>query len=220
MLDSNRKIYSGLTEEKVLVMRDSLYCVALVFGASFCVCLTSAFEPVKLTKNAGARLERKLETIQHNGSTISDQPRLTTVTEREINSYLKFQARDQIPIGVTDLYVTIEEGNKLSAQAALDLDETGQEIPPGEFKLLDYLSGTVKIVMTGLFHTKVGTGQLEVQTITVAGLPVPKVLLEKLVRYYSSTAKSPEGLKVDSWFELPAHILEVRVGNGEAVIVQ
>ena len=197
----------------------SFHASVVIVVACF-VCPASRLAADTLTRSDGERLERKVGIIQQNSFTEADQPRLTTVTEQEVNAYLKFQASDRIPAGITDAHVTIEGNSRLSARAAVDLDEARRDSPDRLLDLLSYLTGPVLILAIGLLHTSAGVGHLEVETVTVAGLPVPKALVSKLVRYYSRTPEDPEGVNLDAPFELPASIREVRVGKGEAVIVQ
>ena len=197
----------------------SFHASVVIVVACF-VCPASRLAADTLTRSDGERLERKAGIIQLNSFTEADQPRLTTVTEQEVNAYLKFQASDRIPAAITDAHVTIEGDSRLSARAAVDLEEVGRDSPGGWLELLSYSPGPVRILATGLLHTTAGVGRLEVETVTVAGLPVPKALLYQLVRYYSRTPEEPEGVNLDAPFELPVRIREVQVGEGEAVIVQ
>ena len=48
----------------------------------------------------------------------------------------------------------------------------------------------------------------------------PKSLLQELLSYYSKSAEKPSGISMDDPFELPARIKEIRVGKGEAMVVQ
>ena len=73
---------------------------------------------------------------------------------------------------------------------------------------------------TAVLRSGDGTAQLELVSVEVAGVPVPISMLEELVGYYTSTPDNPEGLDLNAPFPLPANIVEIRVGEGEAVIVQ
>ena len=173
-----------------------------------------------LSRRDGENLERKLVIIQQNGFTLAAQPRLTTVTEQEVNAYLTFQASDRIPAGVTEGHITIDGDDRVSARATVDLGEVPRQRSDGWLDPLSHLSGPFRILATGVLHTGNGVGRLEVEGVTVAGVPVPKWLLYEVVRYYSRTPEYPDGMNLDAPFELPSRIREVRVGTGEAVIVQ
>jgi hypothetical protein len=44
--------------------------------------------------------------------------------------------------------------------------------------------------------------------------------VQELLSYYSKSAEKPSGISIDDPFELPAAIKEIRVGKGEATVVQ
>jgi len=71
-----------------------------------------------------------------------------------------------------------------------------------------------------VLETKSGRGRFDLQSATLAGVPVPKAILQELVSYYSRTADHPDGVRLDSPFELPAKIQQIEVGQGQAVVVQ
>ena len=173
-----------------------------------------------LLRRDGESLERKLVIIQQNSSAEAAQPRLTTVTQQEVNAYLRFQASDRIPAGVTEGHITLDGVGRVSAQATVDLGEVRRQRSGGWFDPLSYLSGPFQILAIGMLHTANGVGRLEVESVTVAGVTVPKGVLYEVVRYYSRTPEYPDGMNLDAPFELPSRIREVRVGTGEAVIVQ
>ncbi len=74
--------------------------------------------------------------------------------------------------------------------------------------------------VTGVLHTRDGLGRFELQNADIAGVPVPKPLLQQLVSHYSRTEKNPAGVGLDEAFALPAKIRQIEVGQGQAVIVQ
>jgi hypothetical protein len=45
-------------------------------------------------------------------------------------------------------------------------------------------------------------------------------VLQELVSFYSRTPENPAGIDMDAPFELPSRIREIRVGTGQATIVQ
>ena len=174
-----------------------------------------------LSRRDGESLERKLVIIQQNGFTEAAQPRLTTVTQQEVNAYLRFQASDRIPAGVTEGHITIDGDSRVSAQATVDLGEVRRQRSSGGWlDPLSYLSGPFQILATGALHTANGVGRLEVESVTVAGVTVPEGVLYQVVRYYTHTPEYPDGMNLDAPFELPSRIREIRIGTGEAVIVQ
>ena len=173
-----------------------------------------------LSRLAGSRLASKLAGIEQNGLTQADEPRLTTLTEEEINAYLQFQGRARMPAGVTDTHIAIEGDGRVLGRAEVDLDQVRQQSSGGWLDPLSYLSGSVLILASGVLYTGDGVGRLEIDTVTVAGVSVPTWVLHDVMRHYSRTAEHPEGVNFDDSFELPSRIREIRIGQGEAVIVQ
>ena len=71
-----------------------------------------------------------------------------------------------------------------------------------------------------MLRTSKGVGWLQLESAAVGGLPIPKILLQEIVGYYSRTATNPAGIKLDDPFALPARIREIQVERGQAIIVQ
>ena len=55
---------------------------------------------VRATKRDAASLKQKVAAITAHGETASRVARRTIVTENEVNSYLVYEAGEQIPVGV------------------------------------------------------------------------------------------------------------------------
>ena len=122
---------------------------------------------------AGSRLASKLAAIEQNGLTEADEPRLTTLTEQEINAYFQFQGRAEMPAGVTDAHIAIEGNGRVLGRAKVDLDQVREQSSGGWLDPLSYLSGSLLILASGVLHTGDGVGRVEIDTVTVAGVSVP-----------------------------------------------
>jgi hypothetical protein len=83
-----------------------------------------------------------------------------------------------------------------------------------------YMGGRLPVAATGVLRTTGGVGRFELESADVAGVPVPKMVLQQIVTYYSRAAGYPAGLSLDAPFELPARIQEIRVDSGQAIVVQ
>ena len=75
----------------------------------------------------GEELERKLTQIFDN--TYPDTRGATRVTlyQREINAYFTFQGASELPTGVTEPQVTLDDGGLVSIRATVDLGSVGRE---------------------------------------------------------------------------------------------
>jgi hypothetical protein len=190
------------------------------------VCLVAALgvsmqADVRTSRHDAMLLKQKVATINAHAEKATRQPRKTLVTESEVNSYLVYEAREQLPTGVVEPSVTILGGGRLSGRAVVDLDAVRKEKNPTS--LLDpmnYLMGKVPVSAVGVLKTTNGVGHFELESAAISRLPIPKFLLQEIVGYYSRTATNPAGIKLDDPFALPARIREIQVERGQAIIVQ
>jgi hypothetical protein len=194
--------------------------LALV-GALACVAVAVPRGDTKLTRGDADSLVRKLVQITENSGVPRAKSELsTTITEPEVNSYLRYHAASEIPAGVTDPYVTIVGEGKLEGRATVDLDAVRQQKKRGWSDPLGYVSGKLPIQATGRLQTQDGVGRFTLDTATIGGVPVPKVVLQEVVSYYTRRPDNPSGVSLDDPFALPARIREIRVGTGQAIVVQ
>jgi len=180
-----------------------------------------AASEVARTRADADQLLRKIAVMATNGLADKPAPRRTTVTESELNSFLEFHARDEMPPGVLDPVVTIEEGGRLSGHALVDLDEVKKaHAGEGGLGMLSLLSGRVPVEATGTLHSANGVAQFQLEQATVSGVPVPKGLLQQVVSYYSRSPENPEGIDLEAPFPLPVNIRQIETVRGEAIVVQ
>ena len=85
---------------------------------------------------------------------------------------------------------------------------------------MNYLTGRLPVTATGTLQTSNGIGRFELESASVGGVPIPKMLLQEIVSYYSRTPQNPVGISLDDPFALPARIREIQVERGQAIIVQ
>lgn len=174
------------------------------------------------TKGDAESLSQKIKDIIAHGERTRRPQKLTQVTEREVNAYLRFGMTDSLPPGVIDPSVTIYDGGKVAAKAIVDLDvvKKRRQSTGGWFDPLALLSGRVPVSAVGTLQAQRGMARFELETADVSGVPVPKVLLQELLNAYAKTPERPDGINLDAPFPLPANIVEIRVAAQRAVIVQ
>jgi hypothetical protein len=163
----------------------------------------------------------KVDAITRNGTAGRSVPRRTPVSESELNSWFVYRAQPHLPQGVSAPKVTLVGPGKVTGEAIVDLDVIAKRRASGG--MLDpwgYVTGKVPITVGGTLKTKDGIGQFEMETAAVSGVPIPKLLLQEMVGYYSRTPEHPEGIKLDDSFTLPANIRQIDVAEGQAVVVQ
>jgi hypothetical protein len=186
------------------------------------VCLgANADADVRASQRDATSLKQKIAAITAVGEKPSAQLRRTTVTEGEVNSYIVYEARDQVPTGVVDPYITILGDGRVAGRATVDLDAVRkQKNPTSLLDPMNYLMGKLPVTATGVLKTSNGVGRFELESAAISRVPVPKILLQEIVSYYSRTPENPAGIGLDDPFALPARIREIQVDRGQAIIVQ
>ncbi len=138
-----------------------------------------------------------------------------------MNSYLIYDAHEQLPAGVVEPSVTILGTGRVSGRAVVDLDAVRkQKAPTSLLDPMNYLTGRLPVTATGVLKTSNGVGRFELESAHVSSIPIPKMLLQEIVSYYSRTPDNPSGISLDDPFALPARIREIQVERGQAIIVQ
>jgi len=176
---------------------------------------------VRATKRDAASLKQKVAAITAHGETSSKVARRTIVTENEVNSYLVYEAGPQIPVGVVDPSITVVSPGRLSGRAIVDLDAVRkQKAPTSLLDPMNYLMGRLAVTAVGTLKTADGVGRFELESSSVGSIPIPKILLQEIVGYYSRSPEKPSGISLDDPFPLPARVREIQVDRGQAIIVQ
>ena len=177
------------------------------------------------TRADSTSMRQKVERIVETERTVAQRKApagLTTpLTQREVNSYLRYDLAPQVPVGITEPVITILGEGRLLGEAVVDLDAVSRANPPkGFFDPMRLLTGRLPVRVQGVLVTSRGTGQFTLESATISGVPVPKTVLQTLVSHYSRSPENPDGIGLDDPFALPAAIREIRVEPGRALVVQ
>jgi hypothetical protein len=191
--------------------------VAAVIASSIVVVRAN----VRATRRDAAMLKQKVATINDRAARPSKIARKIIVTDAEVNSYLVYDAKDQIPVGVVEPTLTAVGQGRLSGRAVVDLDAVRkQKAPTSLLDPMNYLMGRLAVTAVGTLKTANGVGRFELESSSVGSVPIPKILLQEIVSYYSRSPEKPGGIGLDDPFPLPARIREIQVDRGQAIIVQ
>ena len=167
-----------------------------------------------------ASLKRKVTSIAEFSARPTKQPLRTTVTENEVNAYLTFDALDQLPAGVVEPAITIVGPGRVTGRAVVDLDSVRKQKSRTMMDPMTLATGRLPVTATGVLTTSNGVGRFQLESASLGPLPIPKVLLQEIVSYYSRTPENPAGIGLDDPFALPAGIREIQVEPGHAVVIQ
>jgi len=193
-----------------------------IAAAIVCAALSLGGPPV-LSKTDAARFQAKLAQIERNGARprpSAAAPRLTQISDAELNSYLKFLAGATVPVGIADPMLHVAGQGRVTGDATVDLDAVRTQKKRTWTDPLAYLTGRLPVNAAGTLTTQNGVGRFQLESAEISGVPIPKSLLQELLSYYSKTTDNPNGINMDDPFQLPAAIQEIRVGQGVATIVQ
>ena len=205
-----------------------LFCVmagVLVCAASGAVAVAKAADV--LTPQLGDAFAKKVVAVQeHANQRLNTQgaarPRSTTFSQAETNSYLKYNAKDLLPTGMTQPEITlIGQGGRLSGKAIIDLDVVRQKSSSGGW--LDptsYLTGKLPVTASGRIVTGDGKARFEVERAEVSGVTIPRSFLAQMVTFFTRTADNPKGSSIDDTFEMPANIRRIDVESARFTVHQ
>ena len=192
--------------------------VACAAVASLAV-MVQASRQSDLDPDDGQRLLDKLADIAGRGDAPGDTNQPVIIHQREINAYLRFQAAPELPAGVTDPDVALRNGGSVGVRATVDLSVVRDARPRGLFDPLRYLSGRLPVNADGVVCGRNGVAHVNVESVTIAGVPMPPSVLAELVRYYSRSEQDPDGFDVTEPFDLPDGMSELRVEHEQVVAV-
>lgn len=180
-----------------------------------------ALAAAPLSREQGDRLARKIDEINKNAATQPVREKRTPMTEPEINSYLAFNIKEQIPRGLARPEIRISGDGQLAGRVWVDMDEFKRgRSSGGIMDPFSYISGQVPVTARGTLRTRSGRGQFQLISAEIQGVPLPKPIVQELVSFFSRTQDYPNGFDLDAPFNLPAKIREILVNPGEAVMVQ
>jgi hypothetical protein len=195
----------------------------ILAAAVLAVAVAPVLAQTGLSRQDADRFQTKLVRIVTLGNTTSAAkaaPRSTQLTDSEVNSYLRFHAASQIPVGIVDPTLNALGEGRVSGQAIVDLDAVRKQKQRGWLDPMGYLTGRMPLIASGRLSTKDGVGRFEFESAEISGVPIPKTVLQELLSYYSRSDEQPAGINMDAPFELPARIREIRVARGNATVVQ
>ena len=120
----------------------------------------------RLTKELGDRFQTKLGRIVQVGQTPRGKGRAAQtiqVTDAELNSYLRYQAADQVPAGIVEPVINALGEGKVSGRAIVDLDAVRTQKQRGWLDPAGYLTGRLPLTVRGRLVTENGVGRFQLE---------------------------------------------------------
>jgi hypothetical protein len=120
---------------------------------------------IRTSKKDAVLLREKVATITAHGEKAVKQPRRTILTENEVNSYLVYDAKEQLPVGVVDPWVSAVGPGRVSGRAVVDLDAVRKaKNPTSLLDPMNYLFGRLPVSAIGTLKTSNGVGRFELES--------------------------------------------------------
>lgn len=147
-------------------------------------------------------------------------PLRTTFSDREINAWLAEDGKANLPPGLIGPQVTFTGPGKVVVRGVVDLDAVRKSRERGWLDPFAYLNGLMTISLNGVLSGTGGQGTFDVESAMLGNVPVPKLLLQELITYYSRSPQFPDGIILTKPFPLPAGVRDLAIQRGSATVVQ
>jgi hypothetical protein len=167
-----------------------------------------------ISEKAAQSLQWKIDAIRKAADTPghkrgSDRAQLS---EGELQSYVFYSLKDDIPAQLDSVTVQLEQDTVgCDAQVTFNSKATGNPV------LDPLVGGTHNLSLKGRLIGREGRGKFDLQEVQVDGVPVPKVLIQALIKRYVKP-KYPE-VDLNEPFDLPWEIQEVKLESGRATVI-
>ena len=186
--------------------------VGLVAWTSFIPAQTASAGS-EVSQRAADALQAKIDAIQK----AEENPnRKTTemieVTEAELESYVLFSLKDQIPAKMDSFDVQLGEGT-VAADTQMTFASNG---PTGNPLIEALMGGTHNLFVRGRLAGSNSTGRFQLEEVRLDGIPVPNILIETLIARYVKP-KYPD-VDLNSPFQIPWGVESVSITPGKATI--
>jgi hypothetical protein len=174
---------------------------------------TSAGAAGEVSPRAAEMLQGKIDAIKtaHENESSGRAPEPVDVSETELESYVLYSLRDDIPAQLDSIDVVLSTGTVSSDSQLTFNNASGNPI-------LDTLvGGTHNLFLKGRLSGAAGRGKFDLEEVRVDGIPMPMILIETIFKKYVQPRYPDADLKEP--FDLPWGIEEIRIGQEKATIV-
>jgi len=186
---------------------------AFVYRAMPASSAVAAEENEKVSAKAAKSLQDKIDAIKKAENDTNRAPGATRVevSEVELESYMLFKLKEDIPARMDTFDVQLEPGT-VAAQTQLTFtsDATGNPIIDA------VVGGTHDLFVKGSLRGSQARGKFDLLEVRVDGIPVPMILMQSLFDKYVKPKYPDADLKEP--FDLPWGIEELTLEKGKAIV--
>jgi hypothetical protein len=162
-------------------------------------------------------LDRKLQVIRQRHADGAENPKRFNVTEEEANAYLLYRVSEHLPEEVTAPWVRFSQ-DQVRGGAMLDMKLVQAHL--GESYLTKFLEGEVPVEILARVRAEGGVGQVELESVTLAGFRLPQTLVDQLLSGVAKNPALPEGVRLNDVFPLPYGLTSARFRTGRVILRQ
>jgi hypothetical protein len=169
---------------------------------------------------AASTFQSKLMELSTTGPARNRSLRPITITDDEVNSYIKYDRPEFLPAGVRDLALHIKpDGIHGEANVNFDQLKPSQELGNqlGARLLASVFQGTQHLTALGVLETKDGTGTLAIRDVHIGSTTLSDWLVNWLIQTY---VESEYKLDLSKPFLLPNHVTRIELGSGKATFIR
>ncbi len=191
-----------------------------IFGAA------SEAAPAQLRMGTGlspavaSMFQSKLMELSATGPVRGGSLRPITITDDEVNSYIKFDRPAFLPAGVQDLALHIQpDGIHGAANVDFDQLKPSQQLGNqlGARLLASIFQGTQHLTALGVLQTNDGTGTLAIRDVHIGSTTLSDWLVNWLIQTY---VESEYKIDLSKPFLLPNHVTRIELDSGKATFIR
>ena len=131
-----------------------------------------------LTPQLGNAFAKKVVLVQEHANAGVKKPLSTTFTQAETNSYLKYNAGDLLPTGLTqpDGHADRRRAACLARRLSISISSGRNPSSGGWFDPTSYLTGKLPVTASGRIITGDGKARFEIERAEVSGMHDPAIV--------------------------------------------
>jgi len=173
----------------------------------------SARANTEVSPRSAAMLQTKIDGIKkaHADGDPGRPAEQIEVYEAELESYVLYSLRDDIPVQIDSIDVQLSP-ETIASDTQVTFNQT-----TGNAMIDALVGGTHSLFLKGKLAGANGMGKFELEEIRVDGIPMPRVLIETLFKKYVKP-KYPDA-DLSEPFDLPWGIENITIEQGKAGIV-
>lgn len=172
-----------------------------------------------LSREASNSFGKKLETLEKYEHDPKGKHAPVSVSEGELNSYVRFALAEKIPRGLRDIRIILRD-NRLEVRGVANLAEF-QELKDkagASASLLSFLSGEMAVEIVADFKSDKGFGQFEVVSAQLGPVPLSASILGDIVARATVEPSRPNGFDTRAPFRLPYAAKRIRVQQAAVTV--